>query len=319
MDPSVRNPLAAHPAETAALKMSAIGSLAIGAVAMVFARLTESHAIALDGLFNLAYGGTGVFALWVSRTLPRGDDRRFPMGYGYLEPLTNGIKGVLVLGVAAMAAVGSVLALLNGGTSIEAGSAVGYGIFATVACAALALVSRNALLRWHSPLVATDARNWLLNAVISAGVLATFVGLWLIEGTGLERYAPYVDPALVLIIVLALIAVPVRMSWNALMELLNRAPSGLTEEVRGVIEEAVDSLPVSELFVRVVQPGRTRLVAVHVVLPADTPVSSIAELDLVRAKAQEALERLYPATFLDMMFTGDRYWGAPLAQSVPGQ
>lgn len=319
MGPPVRNPLAPHPTETASLKFSILGSLLIGAVAMVFARVTESQAIALDGLFNLAYGGTGLLALWVSRTLPRGDDTRFPLGYGYLEPLTNGIKGVLVLGVAAMAAVGSLLALLDGGTRIEAGSAVGYGMFATATCAALALVSRKALLRTHSPLVATDAENWLLNAVISAGVLATFVGLWVIKGTGLERYAPYVDPALVLIIVLALIAVPVRMSWNALMELLNRAPSGLADEVRSVIEGAVDSLPVSELFVRVVQPGRTRLVAVHVVLPSDHPVSSIAELDLVRARAQEALERMYPATFLDMVFTGDRYWGAPLAESVSGR
>lgn len=312
---ALANPLAPHPSETKALKTSAFGSVAIGLVALWFARISDSQAIALDGLFNLAYSATGFFTLWVSRMLARGDDPRFPMGYGYLEPLTNGMKGLLVLGVAAMAAAGSLLALLDGGTAIAAGPAIGYGIFATIACGVLALVSRLAFNRTGSPLIATDAKNWLLNALISSGVLATFIGLWLIEGTALERYSPYVDPALVLLIVLALIGVPIRMAWASLMELLNRAPAGVTEEVRDAITDATSSLPVMELFVRVIQPGRTRLVAAHVVLPPDYTVTSIAHLDEVRLEAQTALQRLHPTTFLDLVFVGDRSWGAPLAES----
>jgi predicted Co/Zn/Cd cation transporter (cation efflux family) len=103
------------------LIVSALGTLLIGCVGLVVSALSSSQAIMLDGVVNLTYFATGLFTLKVARLIARGDDERFPYSYAFFEPLVNGLKGVLVLGVAIMAIVGAVQALVGGGREIAAG------------------------------------------------------------------------------------------------------------------------------------------------------------------------------------------------------
>ena len=43
------------------------------------------------------------------------------VGYGFFEPLINGIKGLMVLGISAMALIGAIEALFSGGRLIALG------------------------------------------------------------------------------------------------------------------------------------------------------------------------------------------------------
>lgn len=301
--------------ERRALHYSAAGSLLVGCVALVFAYLSGSSAILLDGLFNLSYFTTGLFTLKVTQLLARGDTREFPLGYGHFEPLTNGLKGILVLGVSCMAGVDAFIALLSGGRAISAGMAIAYGAFATATCWTVALLMRAASRKTSSPLVHADAANWLVNAAISTGVLLTFLSILLLRELGLDTLVPYVDPVLVLAVTALCIMIPIRMAWAALMALLNRAPANVTDEVRETVEGAIAELPVRELFVRVIQPGRMRHVMAHVVLPEDFGVESLSVLDEVRASTLRRLAEQYPEVVLDMLFMVDRAWGAPLVET----
>jgi len=94
--------------ERKVLLVSAAGNMVIGIAGILFAIFSHSQAILLDGLFNLTYFASGLFTLKVAKMVLRGDDERFPMGYAFFEPLINGIKGVLVLGVSIMALTGAV-------------------------------------------------------------------------------------------------------------------------------------------------------------------------------------------------------------------
>jgi predicted Co/Zn/Cd cation transporter (cation efflux family) len=121
-----------------------------------------------------------------------------------------------------------------------------------------------------------------------------------------------VDPILVLVVGGITIGVPVRLSWNALMELLNRTPSAeLLAQIRRIIEESLEDLPVTNIAVRVLQPGRTRIISAHILLPSNTGVS-LAMLDEVRARTDAALKAEYPTSVVDLLFTGDPRWSAPL-------
>lgn len=140
-------------AERKVLWVSAAGNLVIGCVGLIFSVISSSQAILLDGLFNLTYFATGLFTLKVARLVFKGDDERFPFGYAYFEPLVNGLKGVLVLGVSLMALVDALQTLFTGGRSISAGAAITYGIFAATACWLLALLTRRGAKRTVSPLV----------------------------------------------------------------------------------------------------------------------------------------------------------------------
>lgn len=299
-------------AEHRFLMIGAIGNLIIGCVGLVTSFVASSQAILLDGLFNLAYCVTGLFTLKIAQLVQQADDERFPFGYAFFEPLINGIKGLLVMGVSVMAVAGALEALFSGGRAIAAGTAIAYGVFASLACWSLALMARRGAKQTHSPLIRADAENWLVNAGISSAVLLAFAGIMVIQRTPLAFLAPYVDPSLVLLIVLISISIPVRVAWQALMELLNRTPGpAIVDQVREIVVAGTAELPVEQFFLRVVQPGRTRLVAVHLVLPSDFQFEGLPTLDAVRAKTLASLRQAHPATFLDIIFTADPKWGAP--------
>jgi len=307
-----------NPVERRFLIVSASGNLFMAALGFGFAFLTDSQAILLDGLFDATYLIAGLFTLKVAALVHREDDDRFPYGYAHFEPLVNGVKGLLVLGISLAALAGAVTSLLEGGRVILAGAATFYAIVATVGSAALALVIRRAARRTDSPLLRTDAENWVVNGVISAGVVVAFAAILLVRGTPLGYVGPYIDPVVVVVVVLFTLSVPVRMAWQALMELLNRAPGAESvDQVRAILEAALSGLPVEELFVRIIQPGRTRMVLAHAVLPASHRVESLASLDAVRANAEARLRDAHLATILDLVFTADRRWGAPTAIPAP--
>lgn len=301
------------------LSYSAIGNVVLGVVGITFAALTGSQAILLDGVFNLTYFAMALFTIRVAGYVVSGDDETFPFGYAFFEPLVNGIKGTLVLGVSVMALVGAVQALLSGGREIEAGPAIAYGVFASAAGWVLATSMRKGAAATKSPLVRADADNWVVNAAVSSCVVLAFAGIFVLRAAGRTGLVPYVDPAVVLTIVLLSLGVPVRMAWGALMALLNRAPSqSIVNRVTALLDESLSELPVQERFVRVIEPGRARLVQAHVVLPPGFPVGGLPQLDAVRDRAYDALSRDHEGTYLDILFTSDRKWGAPSSDGGQG-
>lgn len=300
-------------AERRGLVASVAGALLVGVNGVVFFFLTDAEAILLDGLFNIVYCITGLFTLKVAALVLRGDDERFPLGYAFFEPLVNGVKGVLLIGLTLMAFFSALDALFSGGRKIVLGPAVIYGVIAAVVCWTVALLVRRSARRSGSPLVEADAASWIVNAAVSSAVLVTLVIVFLIQDTPLRYLADYVDPALVVILCLVTIGVPGRIAYNALMEFLNRTPSPeLLARVRALIEGVLADLPVRRLTVRVIQPGRTRLVSAHVLLDPGHD-GSLGLLDETREKADAALKAEYPSTAVDLIFTADERWSAPLA------
>ncbi len=127
----------------------------------------------------------------------------------------------------------------------------------------------------------------------------------------LEFLTPFIDPSLVLLVVLLSVSIPVRMAWRSLMELLGCAASpGTVKQVRSGIEACTAQLPVQNLFVRVIQPGRTLMVLAHVILPRDFRVEELASLDVVRRNTLVHLQKRHLITVLDMIFTTEPEWGA---------
>ena len=292
--------------ERQVLLISAFGALGIGLTGIVFASISDSQAILLDGLFNFSYFFAGLLTLKVAKLLLKGDDEKYHFGYSYYEPLINGLKGVMILVVSIMALVGAVDALFKGGRTIEPGPAIIYGIIATGACTFLAIVTRSTRLHISSPLIDADAKSWMINAAISSAVMLAFICIFLIQGTTLDFLIPYIDPILVLIIVTISISIPIRMAYMALMELLNRAPSTeVIEEVQSAIEEKTGDLPIKNMSIRIIQPGRNRYVLVHLILPPDLTIEKVSMLDDIRQETLTELEKIYKPVMLDMIFTSD--------------
>jgi len=299
--------------ELKGLRISAAGALSVGCLGMVFSQLTGSRAILLDGAFNLVYFVVSLLTMKVARLVFRGDDIRFPVGYSFFEPLINGVKGVLILGISAMALFDALVALFAGGRAIAPGVASVYGLIAAVICWSVFILLNRKVRSTPSPLLRADMESWLVNAAISSAVLATFIIITLISRTSWSGIVPYVDPLLVILIGGITLKVPVKIAWQALMALINRAPpAGVCDEVAECIDRSLADLARDETTVRVLQPGRTRMVMVHVVLAEEVNVR-VEDMDRYRHKGLDELKQVYPLTELDIIFTKDPAWGAPLS------
>lgn len=294
--------------ERAALRLSAGAALLIGLLGLTVALLSGSGAILLDGLFNLCFFATALLTLRVATLVTRPDDERYPFGYIFFEPLINTVKGLLILGISALALFDALVALATGGRPVELGPAVGYAATATIACALVVIALRRAR---RSPLIAADIENWTVNAAISAGVLAGFLLAAALVRAGHPGAAAYVDPAMVALVVLVSLAVPVNMALRGILALLNRAPRPtVVAGMKAAVRAALGDLPVERLWVRAVQPGRTTYCAVHVLVPPGTPLD-LPRADEIRGRVISSLAARHAPVVVDVVFTGTEAYAAP--------
>jgi cation diffusion facilitator family transporter len=298
--------------EATALMLSMLAALLMGVVGVVAAVITNSQAILLDGLFNACYFVTALFTLRVAQLLKRPDDAQFPFGYLYFEPLINAVKGLLILGVALFALIDAALTILAGGRDVAVGGAIGYAAFATALCLAMALLLRRARRHVASPLVNADVENWSVNAAISGAVFVAFGGAFVMIAADLREAARYVDPILVSLVILISIGVPVRMAGRALMALLNRAPPDeVVAPVAAIVRKALAGINAREIYVRVVQPGRTIYAVIHVLLEADHPPLAVQDADALRRDVVRALTEHHSPIIVDLLFTTEEQFAAP--------
>lgn len=281
----------------------------MAALGIVFGFLTQSDAIMLDGFFSLVGFAMAMVTIRVARLVQQPPDEHFHFGYAQFEPFLNTVKGLLMLGVSGFAIAAAVNALLHGGRDLNAGLAAVYAVIALAGCLVVGGIQRRAARRTGSPLVEVDAKNWLVDGVLSGVVAAVFVAALLLERSPYAHWVPYIDPVLVIAVVLAILVVPLRIVREGLREILGFAPApNVQAEVRGRMEAAVEGVPVESLHVNMMKIGRFFYVLNQVVVSPEFRPGRVAELDEVRARIAKAMEGFEPAPIVDTVFTEDEKW-----------
>ena len=124
--------------ESGALRRSAWLYLFMALLGLGFAYVAESDAILLDGIYSFISLLMTFVAQRVSRLVQTPYTDRFHFGFAHFEPLLNVVRILLILAIATFAAAAAVIALLDGGRPLNAGSAVIYGVVAASGCLAMA-------------------------------------------------------------------------------------------------------------------------------------------------------------------------------------
>lgn len=297
--------------ERRGLRLNLVGTVLMTALGVVFFFLTRSEAVLLDGLFSMVSFAVGLLSMKVARLVRRPDDELFHFGYAAYEPFVNLGKALLILFLSAFAVASAAEAVLRGGRPISAGVALAYALVAAAGCFAVAVRLRKLASRSGSSLVAVDARNWTIDGLISAAVAVAFVVAVALQGTRLEPWLPYVDPLVVLLLVVGSLPVPIAILRENWSQLVGKAPPEATQEpIRRAIDDYLAEDPAWSPRLRLLEMGRVLYVHLSLVGP---PERSVAELDRIREK----LLRRMPARehlFLDVLFMADAGWAA----STPG-
>jgi len=305
--------------EGRALRISVTGYLVLGILAVVFAMLSRSEAIMLDGFFNFVSFVMSLITLKVSRLLSIPYDKRFQYGFMPFEPFVNVIKGLIILVVCGFALVSSIDAVIGGGRELSAGTAVVYSLVATGGCIAVFMVQRRIAKKLISPLLELDLATWKISGFISSAVAVGFGGAYLLSRTEFSYIVPYVDPLMVVILVLVMIRLPLSALKEGIADLLLGAPGGeIQRSIREGIAGALSDYPEYRHYVRMIKVGRHVIVTLDIVLPVGGQVS-IREMDGLREKITDAVTGLHPAVEVDTLFTANDRWAAAGSDlEVPG-
>ncbi len=295
--------------EKKALKVSAAMALFMAALGIVFGLLTRSYAIMLDGFFSLVGFAMAVVTIRVAWLVQQPPDEHFHFGYAQFEPFLNTVKGLLMLGVSGFAIAGALDALLHGGRDLNAALAVIYAIIALSGCFIVAGIQRRAARRTGSPLLDVDYRNWLIDGILSGVVALVFVAALILGRTDWAHVVPYIDPVLVLVVVLAIITVPISIIRDGAREILGFAPARtIQDDVRGRVEGAIGDIPVRATHVSMMKIGRFFYILNQIVVSPEFRPGRVAELDEVRERIARAMDGFEPKPIVDTVFTEDEKW-----------
>ncbi|WP_269542194.1 cation diffusion facilitator family transporter [Cerasicoccus fimbriatus] len=303
-------PSEAIAAEHRALRFSIWGNLVLGFLGIIFAVFSRSDAVLLDGVFSLINFVVALLSLKVAKMILRPTDDRYPFGYVYYEPMLNLGKGLLIALVCLLAFVSSVEALIHGGREIEAGVAFFYAIAATVIAGFLALNLRKMARQCSSPIVDVDAKNWLLDTILSAVIAVALLVVYLLENSRFSAWTPYADPFAVMVLTLVFFPIPVQIIRHNWAQILGRnVDAQLLVDARQTLAEFLQDKAHLSSEVRAVRAGRFVYLHLFIVIAKDAPwPQNVAEQDACRRAILNKLKPAYPYLVVDVIVTHDPDW-----------
>ncbi|MDO8862364.1 cation diffusion facilitator family transporter [Haliea sp. E1-2-M8] len=292
--------------EQRALRWALFGSVGFVVLALTFALLTRSDAILFDGIYSLIAFCVALLTLKVARLAERPDDDRFHFGYTSMEPALNLFKSLFILVACTWACIEAVKRLMVGGNPAAYGLATVYGAAATLGCLLVAWLMARAGRQTRSDLVAVESRTWLVDGLLSAAVFIGFLLAWWLEGSPWARYAPVVDPLLLIAIVIVALPVPLGILRDSMREILWMPPPGsLADDIEQQLLATLAKVAYDRVEVRITKRGRNTYLLVHIVVSEGFKIQSIADLDAIRHHSEAVLKAWHPEIVMDMLFVRD--------------
>jgi predicted Co/Zn/Cd cation transporter (cation efflux family) len=276
--------------ERSALRRSIAATAVLGLLGVAWGLVSGSQVILLDGVYGVIGIATSWLLLRASDMAGGGPTGAHPFGREAATPLAIGVQGVVQLATLLYAAVEAVFVIGHGGSVVAAGPAILYSVIVTVSCGITWLWLRR--LAPHSELLASEAIGWRLAALRGIAMLGGFLVLLAVTGTTVAWIGPYIDPAMVLVSCLLLLAPPVSLVRHAVRELLEANPAATTtSDVVGVVDVLSEAHGFDAPVVRVAKVGGKLYVEVEG--KAD-PTVTIAQEHAARVELERALEAALP-------------------------
>jgi len=133
-----------------------------------------------------------------------------------------------------------------------------------------------------------------MSATVSAALLITFAGAMAIADTEFAWTARYADSAVLAVLSAGFAFVPVKMLREAWADILQMAPTPLEEKVKTVMEAFISRHGLSTYSSYISRFGRATFIELHIVLPSDFALASVATLDDLRREIAEGLGAASP-------------------------
>lgn len=295
--------------ENKLLKFSAAGGLFFALVGMGWGLFIKSEMIMFDGVYSLISLFLSILSIFICKFIDKKDKVNFPFGKKALEPIVVAFKSIVLIVMCLITLTNAIKTILNGGNAVETGFALTYSILSVIGCALIYAYMRIKGKKLNSDIIKAESAQWLMDTVISAGVLFGFIIVLIMKNTRLSYFNIYVDPVMVIITSVIFLKVPISQFIRVFKEIiLVKANDEINDDIYVVVKNIEKEYNFEESITRVSKMGSSLRIEIDFIFNEDSKLESLEEMDEVREKIYNKTNHIKYEKWLNVSFTGNRKW-----------
>ncbi|EJT6663158.1 cation transporter [Clostridium perfringens] len=265
--------------------------------------------ILFDGMYSLGGVILSLLSLMGSIYINKKDYEKYPFGKKMIEPLIVIIKSLAIFIMCIYSLTGSIKDLINGGNEVQYGYALIYALISTLGCGIAYFFLKKKGKAINSSLVNIESSQWLMDTLLSLGVLVGFLIANIIKHTEFIWFNRYLDPLMVIICSSVFIKMPIKSFGDGLKELLEfKADDSITLEIDKLVEGIEREYNFEDTITRVSKTGNDLRIEIDFIYNEESNIKVLDEMDGVREKIFNSLSHINYEKWLNVSFTKDKKW-----------
>jgi cation diffusion facilitator family transporter len=286
--------------EKTILNISLIGSLLFLIAEIVMSIITNSNAVFMDCVYDIAdIIMIGPFIVLIPLLYKQETEKR-PYGFSQVESLFIMIKSGLLIGVTLFLIYDSGKTLFSGGNDVDATSIAIFETVVSLTCVIMYLVLSKLSKKTKSPSIEAELYIWKLDALSTIGVGIAFFVKLLLENTTYAYIGPYIDPMIAIILALVLLKEPLSLFVESIKNLILFAPDTETStKIRDICADKLDDYHCYINFLDVIKTGRKLWIEVYFVTDKDD--ININNIRKARKEIKEELLKEFDNLYVELI------------------
>jgi len=267
--------------EKKSIIISIIGLFILSAVGVTSGILTDSATLIIQTFLYIIDVIVAFLSLRILKKLANPPDENYHFGYYKLEPVLINTQGALMI---AGAVIGIMFAIQD---IIHEDNVQNYPLIFSAACLVL-LINFSIWFYLYvnykktgSSFLKAASMQWMSNLYETLGIICGFLISYLMHHYGsppVASIAPYVDPAMAIILSLLILKIPVKLYKESLVDLLDANPgqdisAEITDFTRKVLWEKFNLD--GKITIKLRKAGRKMFVVLFFNVPADYPFDRV--------------------------------------------
>ena len=295
--------------ENKILKISMVGALFFALFGIAWGWTAQSEMIIFDGLYSFISLALTMLSLYINNFIAKKELDKYPFGKYILEPLVISFKSLIIGGMCLYSLIGAIQDVVHGGNTVEYGSALIYSIVSVIGCGGVYIFMKKKGDKISSELIKVEASQWLMDTLLSIGVLVGFVIAMILRNTRFSGLNVYIDPMMVIMVSVVFIKMPVQSFINAFKEILCvKADDEINDDIYLNVKEIEKEYKFEDSISRVSKIGGELRIEIDFIYNEESKLKDLDQMDCVREEVYDAIKHIDYNKWLNVSFTGDKKW-----------
>ena len=295
--------------ENKILKISMVGALFFALFGIAWGWTAQSEMIIFDGLYSFISLALTMLSLYINNFIAKKELDKYPFGKYILEPLVISFKSLIIGGMCLYSLIGAIQDVVHGGNTVEYGSALIYSIVSVIGCGGVYIFMKKKGDKISSELIKVEASQWLMDTLLSIGVLVGFVIAMILRNTRFSGLNVYIDPMMVIMVSVVFIKMPVQSFINAFKEILCvKADDEINDDIYLIVKEIEKEYKFEDSISRVSKIGGELRIEIDFIYNEESKLKDLDQMDCVREEVYDAIKHIDYNKWLNVSFTVDKKW-----------